>query len=180
MFVKVCGVSDKETIDKAIELGYDAVGVVLYPPSKRYVPDAEAVKLAEHAKGRVSTFVVSVLYTEVMKVAGYFDYVQVFENAPVPNLVYATAEKPEGSKFQYLLYDASRGSGKFGEFPAWLTEYRERLIVAGGLNSVNVAKVINDLRPFGVDVSSGVEKGGKKDYDMMKDFIESVRDNDEF
>ena len=52
MFVKVCGLKTKEQIDKAIEFGYDAIGVVTYPKSKRYTSPEAARALAAHANDR--------------------------------------------------------------------------------------------------------------------------------
>ena len=51
----------------------------------------------------------------------------------------------------------------------------DQLLVAGGLNKDNVCDVIREIQPFGVDVSSGVEKDGVKDVIMMKEFIDAVR-----
>lgn len=58
MFVKVCGLRTKEQIDKAIEYGFDAIGVVTYSKSKRYCEYETAIELAKHAKGKIKTFVV--------------------------------------------------------------------------------------------------------------------------
>ena len=77
-------------------------------------------------------------------------------------------------KYEYFIYDASIGSGVFHQFPKWVKDMSEKIIVAGGLNVKNVCSVMQDIKPFGVDVSSGVEKDGVKDFNMMKEFIDAV------
>jgi phosphoribosylanthranilate isomerase len=87
----------------------------------------------------------------------------------------ASSELPASDlKYEYFVYDASIGSGVFKELPEWLKDKTENLIVAGGLNKDNVCDVIRKIKPFGVDVSSGVEKNGVKDFTMMKEFIDAV------
>jgi phosphoribosylanthranilate isomerase len=176
MFVKVCGLRTKEQIDKAIEYGYDAIGIVTYNKSKRYIPPAEAKELALYAKGKIDTFIVGLCYNDVVGVASEFDFVQIYETRPMANLVLAAKDiPPAGLEYRYFVYDASVGSGIFGPFPDWLHGLSAKLIVAGGLNKDNVCAVIKDLRPFGVDVSSGVEKEGVKNFFLMKEFIDAVR-----
>jgi phosphoribosylanthranilate isomerase len=176
MFVKVCGLKTTEQIDKAIEFGYDAIGVVTWPKSKRYCPPEQAMKLAAHGRGRIKTFVVGLRYEDVQAAAPAFDYVQIYEARPLANLVLASKEMPPADVvFRYFVYDASVGGGVFAPFPEWLRKITGKLLVAGGLNSENVCDVIRDIRPFGVDVSSGVEKNGAKDFALMKNFIEAVR-----
>lgn len=176
MFVKVCGLKTREQIDLAVEYGYDAIGVVTYPKSKRYMPPDQAKELAAYARGRIATFVVGINFSDVEEAMEAFDYVQIFEARPLDNLVLASKDRPPtGLDYRYFIYDASVGSGTFGPFPGWLKSMRERLIVAGGLDQDNVCSVIRDLLPFGVDVSSGVEKDGIKDPALMKAFVESAR-----
>lgn len=176
MFVKVCGLKTKEQIDKAIEFGYDAIGVVTYPKSRRYMPPEAARALAAYAKGKIPSFVVGLSFSDVEEVADAFDYIQIYEAVPVNNLVLASKDRPpSGLDCRYFVYDASVGSGVFGPFPDWLKDLSSKLIVAGGLNAGNVCTVIRDLHPFGVDVSSGVEKDGVKDLGLMRKFIETVR-----
>jgi phosphoribosylanthranilate isomerase len=175
MFVKVCGLKTKEQIDKAIEYGYDAIGIVTYIKSTRYCPPKNAIKLAEYAKGKIKSFVVGFNYSDVEEAAPAFDYTQIYETKQVPNLVLASKEMPPSDlKYEYFVYDASIGSGVFKEFPEWIKNRSDKLLVAGGLNKDNVCDVIRDIQPFGVDVSSGVEKEGVKDLTMMKEFIAAV------
>jgi phosphoribosylanthranilate isomerase len=176
MFVKICGLTTKEQIDAAVACGYDAIGVVTYPKSKRYCSPQKAVELAEYAKGRIKRFVVGVTYQDVQEVADFFDYTQIYEARPIPNLILASKEKPPlDLDYEYFIYDASIGSGVFHPFPTWVKEMAGKIIVAGGLDMENVCSVIQDIKPFGVDVSSGVEKDGVKDFKMMKEFIDAVR-----
>lgn len=176
MFTKVCGLNSKEQIDKAIAYGYDAIGVVTYHKSKRYCPPDKAKTLAEYAKGRIKSFVVGLTYSDVQEVADMFDYTQIYEARQVPNLVLASKERPPlGLNYEYFIYDASIGSGVFQQFPTWVKDMAGKVIIAGGLNKENVCAVIQDIKPFGVDVSSGVEKDGVKDFRMLKEFIDAVR-----
>ncbi len=176
-FVKVCGLTQEEQIDWAIELGYDAIGVLLVPWSKRYRPPARAVELAAHARGRIRTFAVGMTYAEVADVADAFDTLQLYEPADVPSLALATATPPPASlKADYVFYDASVGSGVFHDIPDWVADVPGRLVLAGGLDASNVAEVIERFDPYGVDVSSGVENGpGDKNYDKMAAFLAAVR-----
>jgi phosphoribosylanthranilate isomerase len=176
MFVKVCGVKEFKHIDWAVELGFHFVGIVLYAKSKRFVTYEKAKEMARYAKGRIKTVAVGVSYADVKNVADCFDYIQVYENVDVDNLIFASCNKPENINFRYFLYDRSKGSGKFEDFPEWLKEYKDKLIVAGGLNFENVKGVIERFKPFGVDVSSGVENQyGEKDYMLMEKFIKNAK-----
>jgi phosphoribosylanthranilate isomerase len=176
MFAKVCGLKNAEQIDTAVSLGYDAIGIVLHEKSRRYCAPAQARKLAAHARGRVETFAVGMTYAEVAEVAEAFDCIQIFEPKVLPNLAYAASSQPPADLvYRYFFYDASAGSGRFQAFPAWLRQLDGRVVVAGGLTPENVGSVIRDIRPHGVDVSSGVETGGVKDPALLRTFIEAVR-----
>jgi phosphoribosylanthranilate isomerase len=176
MFVKVCGLTEFEQIDWAVELGYDAIGVVCYRPSRRYCGEERARKLADHARGRIKRVCVSLAWGDVAPVRDSFDYFQVYEAGTRPGAILAVTDRPPAeAKYEYLIYDASQGQGKTGEFPDWLGEYRDKLIIAGGLTSKNAADTIRKIKPFGVDVSTGVELRGKKDRQLMKDFIREAQ-----
>jgi phosphoribosylanthranilate isomerase len=176
MFVKVCGLKTKEQIDHAIAYGYDAIGIVTYHKSKRYCTNDEAIELAGYANGRIKRFVVGLTYDDVKTVAHAFDYTQIHEARQVSKLVLASKEIPPGDiDFEYFIYDASIGHGIFRPFPDWVKAMAGNVIVAGGLNPENVCPVIKTVNPYGVDVSSGVEKDGVKDPRLMKRFIEAVR-----
>ena len=175
MFVKVCGITAAEQIDWAVDLGYSAIGVVLHPRSTRYRDERRALELAEYARGRIATIAVGIGFGEVAACYHDFDYVQVYEYRDCKRLIYAGSSLPPDRGFAFFLYDTSRGSGAEVDPPAWLRGIGEKLIISGGLTSGNVSRLIREYRPFGVDVSSGVEaRRGVKDYGLMKQFIAEV------
>ncbi|PWI13285.1 hypothetical protein DI272_03410 [Streptomyces sp. Act143] len=176
-FVKVCGLTREEHIDWAIELGYDAIGIVVTPKSKRYCPPERAVALAAHAHGRIPAFAVALAHAETQDVAEHFDTIQVYEMADIPNLALASGTPPEHpDALQYFFYDASTGSGVFADIPEWVRDVPGRVVIAGGLDEHNVAGVIDAYAPFGVDVSSSVETApGIKSREKMAAFIAAAR-----
>jgi len=179
MFVKICGMKTDEQIKYAAKLNYSMIGVVLHNRSKRFVGIEKAKELAECAKKEgIKSAAVGLTYDEVQNVAEYFDCIQIYEpvNTKYPT-IFATAEEPaDNIKYKYLLYDMSKGSGAFENFRSWIEKYRKTIILAGGLNADNVARIIRRYRPFGVDVSSGVEdETGEKSFDKMRKFILQTR-----
>ncbi len=176
MFTKVCGLTTTEHIDWAVELGYSAIGIVVYPKSPRFCDKQKAVTLAEYAKNKITSVVVSIDYSDVTAVSSYFDFVQIHEVKNIPNLIYAGTTPPANGNYQYFIYDASMGSGHFKKLPDWLAKNNQgNIIISGGLDQSNVKEVIATFSPFGIDVSSGVESTrGLKDYNKMKAFINEV------
>jgi len=89
-----------------------------------------------------------------------------------------------GSRSPLYLLDTwlEQKYGGTGKVFAWEIARRAAekfpVIIAGGLNPENVGKMVSDLRPWGVDVSSGVESGGVKDVAKIKAFVKSVRSAD--
>lgn len=101
-------------------------------------------------------------------------------SAAVAARVAAGAKALAGTDLLWLLdtggTGAYGGSGhRFNRRAAYAAARDARVMVAGGLTPGNVAEVIREVRPFGVDVSSGVETGGIKDMAKIKAFIEAVR-----
>jgi phosphoribosylanthranilate isomerase len=175
MFVKVCGITAIEQIDWAVDLGYSAIGVILHPRSVRYQKTDRARELAEYARGRIITVAVGIGFDEVADCYNDFDYVQVYEYRSMDRFIFAGFTAPPSLDFAFFMYDTSRGSGTLHDLPAWLHDISERLIISGGLAHDNILHIIHEYRPFGIDVSSGVEaQRGVKDYGLMKQFIAEV------
>lgn len=182
MFVKICGLTTPQQIDWAIELGYSAIGLVVYPKSKRYVNPLEFRQLNAYAKNRqMKTVAVSVNYADVAAVENDADYIQFYsgsgyEHLSPEHIILSGNQPPKEMNCAYFLYDVSHGSGEFKGFPEEIKQIQDKLIIAGGLSPENVSDVIQQFQPAGVDVSSGVESSlGIKSYDKMKIFIENCK-----
>nr|WP_283804965.1 hypothetical protein [Denitrovibrio acetiphilus] len=160
----------------ACEHGADAIGVVAYKKSKRYVAPEQAKAIKNAINGRCPLVVVSVSKEDCEPYASFADYVQADDANTSETQILSGSERPDGI-FRYFLYDASRGAGLRSDYPDWIEEYSDRLILAGGLDSDNVIDVIEKYKPFGVDVSSGVETDGEKDIEKIKVFINNAKTN---
>ncbi len=81
----------------------------------------------------------------------------------------------------YFLLDTGNGSGKLHdlrvskEVVQELGKVGKKVVLAGGLNTVNVSEIVKYVRPFGVDVSSGVERNRRKDEQLIKEFTEVLK-----
>lgn len=189
--MKICGIRDAGMAAVAVEAGADAVGFV-FAESPRRVTPAEACAAAAAIPGGVSKvavmrhpaadawaavcreFAPEVLQTD----AGDFASLDVpAEVARWPVLregVAAAGDVPAGV---FVYEGPSSGSGQTVDWSrAAAFARRGRMILAGGLTPDNVAAAIAEVRPWGVDVSSGVECApGQKDADLIREFIGAVR-----
>ena len=189
--VKICGLSTKEAVKIAVSAGADYIGFV-FAPSKRQVTVEQATELAKFIPSHVRKVGVFVspsraeLLEAVDKVG--LDLVQVhgqvaddlFEDLPCAS-IQAVQVDGDGhvpnSQADYLLFDAPvAGSGQTFDWGRLdTTELAQPFFIAGGLNENNVARAIQHFSPFAVDVSSGVETDGQKDYEKIRRFIERVK-----
>ena len=189
--VKICGLSTKEAVKTAVSAGADYIGFV-FAPSKRQVTLEQAAELAKLIPADVKKVGVFVspnrkeLLEAIEKVG--LDLVQIhgqaaddlFENLPCAS-IQAVQVDGDGhvpnSQADYLLFDAPvAGSGQTFDWGRLdTTELAQPFFIAGGLNENNVARAIQHFSPFAVDVSSGVETDGQKDYEKIRRFIERVK-----
>ena len=88
------------------------------------------------------------------------------------------ALQAQASTADVILLDAGAGDGKTFDWN-WLATVTRPYFLAGGLNPENVGKAIRKLKPYAVDVSSGVETEGMKDIMKMRAFIRAVRGAEE-
>jgi phosphoribosylanthranilate isomerase len=204
--VKICGLTRLEDAQRAVELGAAALGFNFYPLSPRYIEPAAARAIVRRLPPFVTTVGVFANETDAGRVISLareagVTTVQVHgprfpalhELLPVFTLVVAVAVR-EGFKPEelakteanaYLLdaYDPDRlgGTGRTFDWSA-AREAKQYgpIILAGGLTPENVARAVREVRPFAVDVASGVESApGTKDPAKLRAFFAAVAEADQ-
>ena len=197
MFVKICGVTRVDDALAAVEAGANAIGFVFWPQSPRFVDPYRARAIA----AQLPPFVAAVgLFVNqpaayVNGVAGlvrlgavqlHGDETPAFIANLAPPVIKAL---PVGAAHAWplettLLLDAHDpvrrgGTGRTIDWSAAAAvAARRRVLLAGGLNPENVADAIAQVRPFGVDVSSGVERApGIKDHQRLRALFEAIDGN---
>jgi len=198
--IKICGMTSARDAAYAADLGADAVGLIFFKKSPRAVTEAQARKILDGLPPlvhRVGVFVnesaerinrlVDRLKLDRVQLHGEESpafcktiRAQVFKAVRVQN-----ADSLKGLNrypVRGFLLDAFHPAhyGGTGEVFDWRLALRAKkagpVILAGGLTPENVAEAIERVRPYGVDVCSGVEKRpGRKDYDKLRAFFDAVR-----
>ncbi|GCF92531.1 N-(5'-phosphoribosyl)anthranilate isomerase [Enterococcus florum] len=193
--IKICGLSTQEAVETVVNSGADYLGFV-FAKSPRQVTAELVKKITTNVPAemkKVGVFV-SPSRDEVetaIQAAG-LDLVQIHgepltEAVSVPIIRAVSIRKsqtlPEAGIEDYLLLDAppTKYMGGNGEVFDWQavnpTELpQDKLFVAGGLTPENVAAAIQYFNPLAVDVSSGVETNGKKDYKKITAFCQAVKE----
>jgi phosphoribosylanthranilate isomerase len=203
--VKICGVTTVEDARDAALLGADAIGLNFHPGSPRCISPETAMRIIDKLPPFVSAVGVFVNYENPEALEDFaasirLDAVQLHggespDYCSVISRVKVIKALRVGDRFRvesmghyavsaFLLDAYSRtafgGTGTVFEWSrAAGANAFGRVVLAGGLNPENVGAGIDELHPYAVDVSSGVEtKPGKKDYEKMRRFIEAVHDAD--
>lgn len=201
--IKICGLTREADLDAAVEAGADAIGLVLYDKSPRHVDAVRAGVLAR----RLPPFVTPVLLLVNASPALMQAALQEVPNALLQFHGDETPTQCEAAGRPYLraarmasgfdlldftlsfasaqamLVDAHvEGYGGGGQVFDWSLLPRQLprpMILSGGLHPGNVAEGVRMVRPWAVDVSSGVEVGkGLKDAELMRQFCQAVREAD--
>jgi phosphoribosylanthranilate isomerase len=191
MFVKICGMNSAEAVDAAVAAGADALGFV-FAPSPREVTPEQAKELCANVPAHVMRVavmrhphkeqwerVVDLFQPNWLQTdAEDFRWIQLPKTC-APLLVYRDSNAPADSDLpDRLLYEGTQsGSGRVADWDeaGGLARVAE-VILAGGLTVDNVGDAIRFVRPWGVDVSSGVERArGEKDPGLIREFVARVR-----
>ncbi|HPF05283.1 MAG TPA: phosphoribosylanthranilate isomerase [Spirochaetota bacterium] len=200
MFVKLCGFTRHEDIEKILDLNISAAGFIFYKASKRYVKPVVAKELCEVLRGSgiaaTGVFVDDDADT-IKSIADYagLDMLQVYSSETAAALKgflpviscfrvkqeHTADDLPVPQEGGHILFDtfdsgSMGGTGKaFSSSILKSYRFRGRMIVAGGINSGNIGSLVRDIKPFGVDISSGIEtEPGIKSPDKIKEILEII------
>jgi len=201
--VKICGITSPADALAAIDAGANLLGFNFYKKSPRYITEADAAKIRRRIPARVQTVGIFVnappadvaelcrsLKLDLAQLHGDESPETVADVARTIPVIKAFRLEPEfplstldeyPEAFAYL-FDAAKtdqygGTGRTTEWDvARRAALTRRIILAGGLKVGNVGEAVRIVRPYAVDVASGVEsKPGKKDHARMRDFVQAVR-----
>ncbi len=195
--IKICGLTNQESVDVAVQSGADLIGFVFAKKSPRYISPELASQLSGSIPAQIKTTAVMLhpSDSEAQEVFDRFlpDYLQtdakdfISLNLPkgchplkvyrdLPQLHFNNMDPNELSLFE----GQNSGAGELVNMDrAAEVAHHTPIILAGGLNPGNVVSILKTVQPKGVDVSSGVESElGVKDVQKIRDFINIVRDYD--
>lgn len=206
MFVKLCGFTRVEDIDFVKNLPVSSVGFIFHKKSGRYITPRKAGELSRILKGsgiKATGVFVDDLPESIMETSAVaeLDIVQVYDNdtadklsliMPVIRCARIGAqentllpEPPAGGMVLFDTYsaDAHGGTGKcFNHEIIETYPFRDRMIIAGGINETNIKNIITRIRPGGVDISSGIEiSAGIKSREKILNIMKLIKEaEDEF
>ncbi len=202
--VKICGITNLEDAAEAVKAGADYLGFILYPKSPRYVkpekvadiignlPEGERVKkvavvVNEPPERLIELFdygfdLIQLHGDETPEVLNFLPPEQVIKVFRVRDSFDPNLLKEWEGVYAFLLDTYKRGAyGGTGETFDWniakdLVGKGYRIFLSGGLNPENVREAVCEVKPYAVDVSSGIElQKGKKDLKKLKEFIERAK-----
>ncbi len=197
--IKLCGLTRPCDIEAANLLRPDYIGFVFAKKSRRYLPPEAARTLRQALAPGIAAVGVFVDEREenvaALLDAGVIDLAQLHghEDAAYLGRLRALTDRPlirafrvrtaaeleaaEACPAEHILLDSGAGSGERFDW-ALLGRMRRPYFLAGGLGPENAEEAVRTLRPYAVDVSSGIESGGVKDREKMAAFVEAVRKGD--
>ncbi len=199
--IKICGIRQRDDALHAVACGADAIGLIFVEKSPRYVSLTEARVIMASLPPFVTTvglfmnhsadFVQEALQTlplgllqfhgdESPEFCRQFErpYVKVLRMRENVNVVAYAQEYPDAAAILLDTYhkDAGGGTGQVFDWQRIPDDMPLPVILAGGLNPDNVAQAVTQVRPYAVDVSSGVEsEPGIKDRQKIEQFINEVQ-----
>jgi phosphoribosylanthranilate isomerase len=201
--VKICGITNAADALAAVDAGANLLGFNFYEKSPRHITEAEAAKIRPHLPKKVKAVglfvntppVEAATLCQSLKLHAAQlhgdetpeDVAELARSLPVFKAFHVGPDFPLATLDEYheayaFLFDADHTGqyGGTGRTTDWDVARRatvgRRIILAGGLNVENVAAAVRIVRPYGIDVASGVEsEPGRKDHGLLREFVEEVR-----
>lgn len=188
MYVKICGMTTPEDAAFAVDCGADAVGMVVCSESLREIPLERAAEIIAAVGPRAATVCVThtpsrdelaailALRPTAVQISHDFSFP---DDRPVHVIRVLEPGDPPRADCDAVIVDASRGTGR-----RYDSEYARRIVrdspvpvyLAGGLTPENVGEAIREVRPYAVDVCSGLEAApGIKDRRKVRSFLRACR-----
>ncbi|NLA75511.1 MAG: phosphoribosylanthranilate isomerase [Deltaproteobacteria bacterium] len=201
--VKICGITNYDDAVVAANLGADALGFIFAPKSPRKIEPAIAAEIIKELPPFIKT--VGVFVNEhIDKIKDIVDYcgldsIQLHGDetpeiceALMPRAIKAVRVRDDFDTSRLLSYRgkiraflldtySEKAAGGTGKTFNWdkaleINSIGIPVILAGGLTPSNITKAIKKVRPYGVDINSGIEKGpGVKDHEAMKELFQKIR-----
>jgi len=202
VIVKICGITNFDDAINAVESGADMLGFVFYPKSKRYIEPEKAAEIIREVSSFVNCVgvfvnenierikeIIEITMIDLVQLSGdetiqmcleLKNFIPVMKSFKVTDSF--SSDALSSFKVDYFHLD-SYSDGLYGgtgkkfnwENVIGLDKFG-KIILAGGLNPENVQEAISIVKPYGVDVSSGVEDfPGRKNHDKVKLFIKNAK-----
>ncbi len=194
--IKMCGLRRPEDVEAVNELRPEYIGFVFFPGSRRYVtpetaralktelnPEIKAVGVFVDEKPETVAKLLAEGTIDMAQLHGHEDeaYLAALRKMTDKPLIRAfrirsaeDALQAQVSSADGILLDAGAGDGKTFDW-SWLRQVERPYFLAGGLNRENAGRAVRELKPYAVDVSSGIETDGFKDIIKMRAFVRAVR-----
>lgn len=193
--IKICGLFRSIDIEYVNEIQPDYAGFVLAPGFRRSISKEQAARFRQKLDRRIPVAgvfvnapceeIISLLREDIIQMAQLhgeeteeiIQYIRAVTGKPVLKAVKvhdrADIEAWLDSSADHLLFDSGTGTGKAFDWKL-LENVPRQYFLAGGLNAGNLEKAL-EMRPYAVDLSSGVETDGVKDREKIRTVVEMVR-----
>jgi len=191
LWIKICGMRTAAAIEVAAEAGANAVGFVFHDASPRNLslaaarelqravpPGVERVAVFLHPEQALVDAVIAAIEPDWLQTdAGDLPGLRLPAGLRVLPVLRSGGAAASASSGRILFESERSGVGECADWSAAAGLARvTQLVLAGGLHPANVAEAVRTVRPFGVDVSSGVERQrGVKDAALIREFIRAAR-----